>query len=100
MLATKTESGPADATLYHQIADKLCVLIKAGTIRPGSRMPSVRKLHKQMNVSITPVLEAYRQLENRGTVEARSRSGFYVRMLRRELPPEPAMTASVIFTLL
>ena len=95
MLATKTESGPADATLYHQIADKLCVLIKAGTIRPGSRMPSVRKLHKQMNVSITTVLEAYRQLENRGIVEARSRSGFYVRMLRRELPPEPAMTASV-----
>lgn len=90
-----TLAAKPDSTLYRQIADQLGVLIDAGTLRPGQRMPSVRKLHKQMNVSITTVLEAYRQLENRGIVEARARSGYYVRSLRRQLPPEPARTASV-----
>ena len=52
-------------------------------------------MSQQANVSMTTVMEAYRQLEDRGWIEARPQSGFYVRpihlqrVLRSDAPPEP-----------
>jgi DNA-binding transcriptional MocR family regulator len=45
----------------------------------------------QQNVSIATVMQAYRLLENRGLIEARPQSGYYVRPSRWSAPPEPAM---------
>lgn len=75
--------------LYEQVAEKITRLIEQGTLRPGERIPSVRRLSSQLDVSISTVLQAYFALENRGLVEARPQSGFYVRSRLRELPPEP-----------
>ncbi|MGC4043948.1 MAG: PLP-dependent aminotransferase family protein [Armatimonas sp.] len=65
--------------LYESVADRITQLIAQGTFRAGERIPSVRQLSRQFQVSITTVLEAYRLLENRGTIEARPQSGYYVR---------------------
>jgi len=42
-------------------------------------VPSVRKLSAQLSVSVSTVLQAYRILEDRGRIEARPQSGYYVR---------------------
>jgi DNA-binding transcriptional MocR family regulator len=78
--------------LYRQVAEKITRLIDQGTVRPGERIPSVRKLSQQEGVSVSTVLQAYFLLESWGLVEARPQSGFYVRLPFRKLPPEPQIT--------
>lgn len=75
--------------LYEQVVDRIATLIDRGTLRPGERIPSVRKLSSQLGLSISTVLQAYFLLEDRGLVEARPQSGFYVKLRLRDLPPEP-----------
>lgn len=65
--------------LYEQVADDLAGLIEQGTYRPGDRIPSVRQMSRQQNASVSTVLQAYLMLENRGMIEARPQSGYYVR---------------------
>jgi len=78
-------------TLYETLADELHHLIQAGTLRPGDRLPSVRRMGQQKGLSLTTVLQAYRLLEDRGMIEARPQSGYYVRLTVAPLPvlPEP-----------
>ena len=75
--------------LYEQVADRIYDLIQEGTLRPGDRLPSVRRLHEQLSVSISTVLEAYRLLEDRGLISARPQSGYYVKQTLLEAPAEP-----------
>jgi len=86
---------PADATLsqplYAELAGSLQALIEQGTLRPGHRVPSVRRMSLQRSVSIATVLQAYTVLENRGLLEARPQSGYYVRPRQLSLSPEPRM---------
>ncbi len=66
-------------TRYLQLADTLAEAIRRGTLRPGDRLPSVRRCAQTHRVSINTVVSAYRTLEDRGLIEARPQSGFYVR---------------------
>src|SRR5947209_6267985 len=81
-----------EENLYKQLALRISELVEHGTLRPGERVPSVRKCSEQQNVSIATVMQAYRLLENRGVIEARPQSGYYVRAVRWSAPAEPAMS--------
>ena len=74
--------------LYEQVAGRIAHLIDQGTLRPGERIPLVRKLVRQQSVSVSTVLQAYQLLERRRLVEDRPQSGFYVRTRRWTPPPE------------
>jgi len=78
--------------LYERVAHQISGLIEQGTLRPGERIPSVRRFSAQHGVSISTVMQAYALLEDRGVIEARPQSGYYVRHRFRELPPEPAIS--------
>ena len=65
--------------LYEEVADNISHLVERGTFRVGDRIPSIRAVSRQWSVSITTAMEAYRLLEDRGIVEARPQSGYYVR---------------------
>lgn len=80
-----------DAPLYLRLADRLGHLAASGSLRPGTRLPSLRTLSEQHQVSISTAAQAYRTLEDRGVIEARPKSGFFVRR-PRTLPPVPAAT--------
>src|SRR5438477_3067960 len=80
-----------DAHLYEQVTAEISRLIELGTLRAGERVPSTRKLSTQRSVSMSTVMQAYRVLESRGLIEARPRSGYYVRARRWTPPPEPEM---------
>jgi DNA-binding transcriptional MocR family regulator len=65
--------------LYESLANEFATLISDGRMRPGDRLPSVRRLAQQRRLSISTVIQALRTLESRGSVEARPQSGYYVR---------------------
>ena len=79
----------ADSPLYIEIAETLVQQVARGALRPGDRVPSLRQLSQQQNVSVTTALQAYLWLENRGYLEARPQSGFYVRTPFAKFIPEP-----------
>ncbi|MCB1875540.1 MAG: PLP-dependent aminotransferase family protein [Chromatiales bacterium] len=76
--------------LYHDIATKIREHIAAGVYPPGARLPGVRRLSQQFGVSISTVVQAQQQLENAGLIEARPRSGYYVRRPKGPQPDPPA----------
>lgn len=78
--------------LYMRIFHRMAKMIGQGALRPGDRVPSVRKLSRQEGVSISTVLQAYVQLEAQGFIEARPQSGFYVKARLWRPPAEPAMS--------
>jgi DNA-binding transcriptional MocR family regulator len=65
--------------LYRQVIDLISENIDSGTLRPGDRLPSLRKMSQTVGVSIPTVRQAYIELERQRRVESRPQSGFYVR---------------------
>jgi DNA-binding transcriptional MocR family regulator len=90
--ARRPVADDSAASLYQRVAKRIEGLIAAGTIRVGQKVPSVRKLSAQLDVSVSTVLHAYRLLEDRGVIRARPQSGYYVTGQSRPLPPEPAIS--------
>ncbi|MCR9143638.1 MAG: PLP-dependent aminotransferase family protein [bacterium] len=74
---------------YRAVARKIADHIHTGRLAPGTRLPSVRRLSRQEDASITTILHAYELLEREGVVEARPQSGYFVRADPDRMPPEP-----------
>src|SRR5512133_49595 len=74
---------------YQELAEKLASLIRQGTYPPGERIPSVRQMSREQNLSISTVLQAYSLLERQGLIESRPQSGYYVHAQSEERLPEP-----------
>lgn len=85
-------SPPKGSFLYERIVADIAHRIDTGSLRPGDRLPSVRQFSRQHGVSISTVMQAYRNLEDRLLIEARPQSGFYVRTRIRRLPNEPEIS--------
>lgn len=92
--------------LYRRWADHYRNAIQAGSLATGDRMPSVRALMRQHGVSLSTALQVYRQLENEGWLEARPRSGYFIRQPHRipiaavdepnvSVPPDPAQYVGI-----
>ncbi|MFK7954976.1 MAG: PLP-dependent aminotransferase family protein [Lysobacterales bacterium] len=84
--------------LYQQVIDLIKMEIDSGALTPGDRLPSLRRLAGNLDVSIPTVKQAYEELERLGQVESRPQSGFYVlARVRNGLvrPPESAPNGPV-----
>ncbi len=66
-------------TQYEKIADRILKLIESGTLKNGDRLPSVRSLSQELNVSVNTVKDAYWMLENQNYIYAVPQSGFFVK---------------------
>lgn len=79
--------------LYAQVIDVINENIDSGTLRPGDRLPSLRRMSKTAGVSIPTVRQAYIELERQRRVESRPQSGFYVRHQARNdlVRPSPGV---------
>ncbi len=67
-----------DDSLQSQIRQKLVEGILVGSFAPGTKLPSSRKLAKQLDVSRNTVVIVYQSLIDEGYLESRERSGLYV----------------------
>lgn len=72
---------------YALVGKHIMELIESGALRPGEKIPSLRDMSTKMRVSISTVSQAYVELESRGVIESKPKSGFYVRSNFRRLPP-------------
>jgi GntR family transcriptional regulator len=63
---------------YEQIRAQVAAFVAAGTLAPGSRLPSVRQLAADLGLAAGTVARAYRELEATGVVETRRRTGTHV----------------------
>lgn len=79
-------------SLYLDLAEQTAKLIGTGVLRVGDRLPSIRQACRSHGVSPVTVTQAYCLLESRGLVEARARSGYFVRPRLGSRLPEPEMT--------
>ena len=66
--------------LYQDIVDYFVKNIEKGSILPGEKLPSLRKVSDQFDVSLSTAVEAYRKLELFGYVRAQDRSGYLARL--------------------
>lgn len=96
-LRNRTSQAPEKGPLYLQVAEHVTRMIRSGALKPGKRIPSIRRLSSQQSVAISTVLHAYQVLEARGLIEARPQSGYFVkpkharRVADSQSPLEPEM---------
>ena len=78
---------------YEKLADEIAALIRTGLLAPGEKVPSVRHASRTYGVSASTVFQAYYLLEDRGLIQARARSGYFVREHARRPLHEPQLRA-------
>lgn len=72
--------------IYRRLASHYQEAIESGTLATGDRFPSMRSLMSRHEISLSTALQICRQLENDGWLEARPRSGNFVRQPQRPSP--------------
>lgn len=77
-------------TLYHQLAATITEQIAENIFKPGDKLPSTRALARKHQLSINTVIEAQKLLESQGIIQAKPRSGYYVRQPIATECPAPA----------
>src|ERR1017187_9943327 len=83
--------------LYLQVAGGIEKMIGEELLKIGDKLPSVRMLSEEYGISMGTAFQAYYHLEGKGLVEARPKSGYYVRFSHRRFPelPEPLQPEAI-----
>src|ERR1700758_5234787 len=68
----------SEVPLVDQICERVTQLVRHGQLTPGTRLPSIRKLARQVRASPFTVVDAYDRLVARGVIEPRAGRGFFV----------------------
>ena len=64
--------------MYQQVTDQIKDAIASGTIKPKSKLPSIREMAKELKISMITIKRSYADLENEGYILTRSGLGSYV----------------------
>src|SRR5580698_4374148 len=72
--------------LVDQICERVTQLVRHGQLSAGTRLPSIRKLARQVSASPFTVVDAYDRLVARGVIESRAGRGFFVTQRRLSAP--------------
>jgi GntR family transcriptional regulator len=64
--------------LYKQVMDQIKDGVAGGVLKPGERLPSIREMAKELNVSEITIKRAYTDLEAEGFVYTRAGLGSFV----------------------
>lgn len=81
--------------LYEKFADEIAQLIRTGVLAANQKAPSVRSASRTYGVSQATVYQAYYLLESRGLLQARPRSGYFVRSQAKGLLAEPQISKKI-----
>ena len=68
--------------LYEQLYDAIREDILNGSIKAGEKLPSLRSLSKELDISLTTIEQAYGQLMVEGYIVSRPQSGYYAAEIR------------------
>jgi len=84
--------------LYEKFADEIAELIRTGVLAPNEKIPSVRSASTTYGVSHATVFQAYYLLESRGLIDARARSGYFVKAYASHTLTEPKISKKITDT--
>ena len=85
-------SNRSDVPIYEQLKNEIIRLIMTGALRPGDPLLSMRRLAKELSISIITTKRAYQDLEAAGYVYSVVGKGTYVSEQNSELQRERVLT--------
>lgn len=80
---------------YKLLSEQIAEQIRNDIFKAGDKLPSVRNLSEQYQVSISTALACYRQLEDKGYIEVKPKSGYYVKSASRQSIEAPKIKQSM-----
>ena len=86
-------SNASNAPIYEQIAVQIKDQIVGGQLSEGHALPSIRKLAKELQVSVITTKRAYEELEKGGFIHTVGGKGCFVAAQNVELLREMKMRA-------
>ena len=86
---------PDGCPKYLRLAKSFERQLRAGVLRVGDRLPSIRQLRDAHQVSATTAVGCYLWLERQGYVRARPKSGYFVRRAPVAEGPAPDVSGRV-----
>lgn len=64
--------------IFHQLILQIKHAVKAGIVKPGDALPSIRQLANDLSINNKTVAKAYQRLERDCVIESRGYRGTYV----------------------
>ncbi|MDE3165362.1 MAG: GntR family transcriptional regulator, partial [Acidobacteriota bacterium] len=86
-MSNTVQSGPdfafrldlaSGVPVYRQIIDQVLGGMAAGSLPPGTQLPTVRQVAVDLAINPNTVVRAYRELEIRGVIETQQGTGTFV----------------------
>lgn len=65
-------------SIYEQIKTQIERFINSGILKPGDKLPSVRKLAEDLGINPNTVMKAYQELEKNGYIYTLNKKGVFV----------------------
>lgn len=81
-----TNSSPDP--IYEQVTSQIKSQIISGELKEGDSLPSIRKLAKELQISVITTKRAYEELEKEGFIDTVGGKGCFVAMQNKELLKE------------
>ena len=81
-------SDQQDKYLYQKVISAVLTMREEGSLQVGDKLPSLRSFSHSLGVSIPTVRQAYLELERLGVIEAKPKSGYF-------LKPQPLLDTSI-----
>ena len=86
-------SSVSGEPIYEQIKNQIRSAVMSGELEAGEALPSLRKLAKELRVSVLTVTRAYNELADEGVVQNLQGKGTFVmdkgnELMRRQLEPQ------------
>ena len=78
-------SNASKFPIYEQIANGVKEEIISGNLKPNEKLPSIRALARDLNISVITTKRAYEELEREGFIETVGGKGCYVSYFNKEL---------------
>src|SRR5690625_2293203 len=81
-------SNTSDQPIYVQIKNQIKEQILLGELKEKTALPSIRKLAKELQISVITTKKAYEELEKEGFIETFPSKGSFVAAQNQELLKE------------
>lgn len=78
--------------LYREISNNIAKLIRNEVLKPGDRLPSVRMLCQEHNISMNTAKRVFLELEGQSLIESKPQSGYFVSRLSYHKLPLPEVS--------
>ena len=84
-------SNSSPDPIYEQVTKQIKAQIISGDLIEGEALPSIRKLAKDLHISVITTKRAYEELEKEGFIDTVGGKGCFIAMQNKELLKEKKM---------